>query len=225
MGTLGGGPPGGGAAGGTVTGELLAGFTVLLPCGPCAAGGVVPIPGAAVVAGLVLLLPAPVVSGPSGGRTSNLRVACWGSFILSWEVFLCCHLLSPLACWPWLEPDRSCDGVPVRSLTLGLLLPVRWPLGCCWSGGYRILEVSRTYARLNSLGSRGAELGSPPITCILSSTAVIPWPERGEGEGPIFWKVYHLRVGIRKAERSPRSLPSSVLPPNIYITSPTRAAA
>ena len=40
----------------------------------------------------------------------------------------------------------------------------------------------------------------------------------------MFWKVYHLFEVMRNAARSPRSVPSSVLPPKIYITSLTNAA-
>jgi hypothetical protein len=50
------------------------------------------------------------------------------------------------------------------------------------------------------------------------------WPDLGDGEGPIFWKVYHRLDEMRKAARSPRSVPSSVLPPKIYMTSLTKAA-
>ena len=70
-----------------------------------------------------------------------------------------------------------------------------------------------------------AELGSPPTTTTDWPTAVMLWPERGEGDGPIFWKVYHRREVIRKAAKSPRSAPSSVRPPKMYMTSPTKEAA
>ena len=77
---------------------------------------------------------------------------------------------------------------------------------------------------LNSAGSRGEELGSPARTMICLPNAVMLCPERGEGDGPIFWKEYHLLVEMRNAARSPRSTPSSVRPPKMYITSLTRAA-
>ena len=50
-------------------------------------------------------------------------------------------------------------------------------------------------------------------------------PDLGDGEGPIFWNVYHRLVDILNAAKSPRSAPSSVRPPKIYITSSTIAAA
>lgn len=93
------------------------------------------------------------------------------------------------------------------------------------SGGYLILLVSSTYPMPSSTGSRGALLGSPASTTIDLPTVVMLCPDRGLGLGPIFWKVYHLLELILKAARSPKSLPSSVLPPNMYITSPTSAAA
>jgi hypothetical protein len=77
---------------------------------------------------------------------------------------------------------------------------------------------------LNSVGSRGAELGSPARTMICLPCAVMLCPDRGEGEGPIFWKVYHRLEVMRNAARSPRSVPSSVRPPKTYITSLTSAA-
>lgn len=77
----------------------------------------------------------------------------------------------------------------------------------------------------SSTGSLGALLGSPARTMICLPTVVMLCPDRGLGLGPMFWKVYHLRDEIRKAARSPRSVPSSVRPPKMYITSPTRAAA
>lgn len=77
----------------------------------------------------------------------------------------------------------------------------------------------------NSTTSLGAELGSPASTTIDLPTVVMLWPDRGEGEGPMFWNVYHLRDDILKAAKSPKSVPSSVRPPKMYITSPTRAAA
>lgn len=55
--------------------------------------------------------------------------------------------------------------------------------------------------------------------------AVMLCPERGDGDGPMFWKVYQRREPIRNAARSPRSFPSSVRPPNTYMTSSTRHAA
>lgn len=41
----------------------------------------------------------------------------------------------------------------------------------------------------------------------------------------MFWNEYHRLVVIRNAARSPRSMPSSVRPPKMYMTSLTRAAA
>ena len=119
-------------------------------------------------------------------------------------------------------------GMPLFSPPLGLRCPgTRSPAGVCWicwSFGYLIFTVSRTYTRLNSLGSRGAELGSPARTTICLPYAVMLCPDRGDGAGPMFWKVYHLLDVMRKAARSPRSVPSSVLPPKMYMTSLTRAA-
>ena len=56
-------------------------------------------------------------------------------------------------------------------------------------------------------------------------TDVMLWPERGDGDGPMFWKVYQRRELIRNAAKSPRSFPSSVRPPNTYMTSSTKDAA
>ncbi len=77
---------------------------------------------------------------------------------------------------------------------------------------------------LNSPGSRGAELGSPAKTTICFPNAVMLWPDRADGDGPMFWNVYQRREVIRKAARSPKSVPSFVRPPKIYMTSPTSAA-
>lgn len=70
-----------------------------------------------------------------------------------------------------------------------------------------------------------AELGSPPTTTIVFPTVVMLCPERGEGDGPMFWNVYQRRVVILNAAKSPKSAPSSVLPPKTYMTSSTSAAA
>ena len=77
---------------------------------------------------------------------------------------------------------------------------------------------------LNSLGSRAAELGSPARTTICLPKAVMLWPDRGDGDGPMFWNVYQRREVILNAAKSPKSVPSSVRPPNMYITSSTKAA-
>lgn len=76
-----------------------------------------------------------------------------------------------------------------------------------------------------SLMAEAAELGSPPRTTMDLPTVVMLWPDRDEGDGPMFWKVYHRRDDSLKAARSPKSVPSSVRPPNTYMTSSTRAAA
>lgn len=101
------------------------------------------------------------------------------------------------------------------------------PEGVCWiclSSGYRILAVSKMYTILSSSPLRGAELGSPAATTICFPNAVMVWPDRGEGAGPMFWKVNHRLDVILNAARSSRSVPFSVRPPNMYITSLTKAA-
>jgi hypothetical protein len=50
-------------------------------------------------------------------------------------------------------------------------------------------------------------------------------PERAEGLEPIFWNMYQRREEMRKAARSPRSVPSCRRPPKMYMVSLTRAAA
>lgn len=116
-------------------------------------------------------------------------------------------------CWPGLS------ALPFLKPDCGTLSPF------CVSAGYRIFAVSRIYVMLSSVASLGAELGSPAMTIICLPNAVMLCPDLGDGAGPIFWKEYHRRVEMRKAARSPRSIPSSVRPPKIYITSFTKAAA
>ena len=76
-----------------------------------------------------------------------------------------------------------------------------------------------------SAASRDAVLGSPPRTTICFLYAVMLWPDRADGDGPIFWNVYQRRLEILNAARSPRSAPSSVRPPKTYMTSSTIVAA
>jgi hypothetical protein len=85
--------------------------------------------------------------------------------------------------------------------------------------------VSNTYTICSSSCDFDGTLGSPPRTIILLFTVVMVWPDRGDGDGPMFWNVYHLRDEIRNAARSPKSKPSDERPPNMYITSLINAAA
>jgi hypothetical protein len=101
--------------------------------------------------------------------------------------------------------------------------------------------VSNTWMRLWSSIFEG-ENDSPPKTNTRVPIEAIACPDRPLGEGPIFWNMYHRWSGMKnfnrvehqrqlyileilKAARSPRSLPSTPLPPKTYTTSSTRAAA
>src|SRR4051794_17065418 len=116
----------------------------------------------------------------------------------------------------WASRDVRPDDGPCLSLLIFLPAGTTARSLDCESLGYRILPVSRIYAMLSSAGSLGAELGSPAITMICLPKAVILCPDRGDGAGPMFWNEYQRRVVMRNADRSPRSIPSSVRPPNTY---------
>jgi hypothetical protein len=77
---------------------------------------------------------------------------------------------------------------------------------------------------LSSFLSLTDELGSPAMTTMCFPKAVMLCPDRAEGECPMFWNIYQRREVMRKAARSPRSIPSCVRPPNMYIVSLTSAA-
>lgn len=166
----------------------------------------------------------PVSPGPIDARGS--LVCCASGLCTGPPLIMPSFGDSPLGEGPSLDTDRAATMFLAASLVcrVGLDGFSCFPWGAGASLGYRILAVSKTYAMLSSAGSRGAVLGSPASTTICLPKAVMLWPERGEGEGPMFWKVYHRLRDILKAARSPRSSPCSVLPPKIYITSLTSAA-